>query len=165
MQLPQPPEYGLPEESELFGAVLDPDEELFAAAAAAAWAFATASAAAFASAAASSALYCFCVAESLIKGGSEDARLQQMALDSIDAYARLGGRCRPGADAALNQAGLGRFIGRMEKEGNPASASLNRVLGKRQAEIFFRTAVMSRGHRCPAGRVLMVHWYCRYRRR
>ena len=80
--------------------------------------------------------------ESLIKGGSEDARLQQMALDSIDAYARLGSRCRPDADAALNQAGLGRFIGRMEKEGNPASASLNRVLGKQQAEIFFRTAVM-----------------------
>ena len=80
--------------------------------------------------------------ESLIKGGSDDARLKQMALDSIDAYARLCIRCRPGADAAVNQEGLSRFIERMVKEGNPASASLTRVLGKQQAEIFFRTAVM-----------------------
>ena len=77
------------------------------------------------------------MAGSLIKTGDK-ARLEQMALDALKAYA---------AQAAApvkagNIAGLQAFQQRMVKEGNPSTAALTKTLGREGAEEFFRTVVM-----------------------
>ena len=77
---------------------------------------------------------------SLIKGGSDDARLIAMLTDSVAAY---GATCAARCEFRMeNCAGLRSFVDRMVEQGNPASATLEKVLGKERAEAFFRTAVM-----------------------
>ena len=60
--------------------------------------------------------------------------------NAVEAY---GENCRRHTEAReANRAGLAAFIGQMIRQGNPASATLERVLGKAGAERFFRTLVM-----------------------
>lgn len=80
------------------------------------------------------------MAYSLIKGGTDDARLAAMLRDSADAYAKA---CAAQADVRPeNLTGLREFIDRMVSDGNPSSATMERVLGKEGAERFFRTVTM-----------------------
>lgn len=79
---------------------------------------------------------------SLIKGGvgADGWRLWAMLAAAVEAY---GENCRRHTEAReANRAGLAAFIGQMIRQGNPASATLERVLGKAGAERFFRTLVM-----------------------
>lgn len=78
---------------------------------------------------------------SLIKGGSSAADLQEMLAAEARAYAC---RCRQERVpmSAADRQGLKRFTDRMVREGNPSSAVLTRVLGKKEAERFFRMMVM-----------------------
>jgi len=78
---------------------------------------------------------------SLIKGGSSAADLQKMLAAEADAYAC---RClqEKAPISAADRQGLKKFTDRMVREGNPSSAVLARVLGKREAERFFRMMVM-----------------------
>ena len=78
---------------------------------------------------------------SLIKGttdGSED-RLLAMVRDSLAAYADL---CRTAPKDPENLTALRAFQDRMIKDGNPSSATMEKVLGKDGAERFFREVVM-----------------------
>ena len=75
---------------------------------------------------------------SLIKTGDK-ARLAQMALDALKAYARQAAAAPVKPE---NLAGLKAFQERMVREGNPSTAALTRTLGKEGAEAFFRTVVM-----------------------
>ena len=78
------------------------------------------------------------MAGSLIKTGDK-ARLEQMALDALTAYAEQAAAA-PVKEG--NLAGLKAFQQRMIREGNPSTAALTRTLGKEGAETFFRTCVM-----------------------
>ena len=78
------------------------------------------------------------MAGSLIKTGDR-ARLEQMALDALKAYAAQAAAAPVKAE---NIAGLKAFRRRMIEEGNPSTAALTRTLGKAGAEEFFRTVVM-----------------------
>ena len=78
------------------------------------------------------------MAGSLIKTGDR-ARLEQMALDALKAYAAQAAAAPVKAE---NIAGLKAFRRRMIEEGNPSTAALTRILGKAGAEEFFRTVVM-----------------------
>ena len=75
---------------------------------------------------------------SLIKAGDK-ARLEQMALDALRAYAAQAAAAPMKPE---NLEGLRAFQARMVKEGNPSTAALTRTLGKEGAETFFRTVVM-----------------------
>ena len=78
------------------------------------------------------------MAGSLIKTGDR-ARLEQMALDALKAYAAQAAAAPVKAE---NIAGLKAFRRRMIEEGNPSTAALTKTLGKEGAEAFFRTVVM-----------------------
>ena len=78
------------------------------------------------------------MAGSLIKTG-EKARLEQMALDALKAYAQQAAAAPVKPE---NVAGLKAFQQRMVREGNPSTAALTKTLGKEGAEAFFRTVVM-----------------------
>ena len=78
------------------------------------------------------------MAGSLIKTGDR-ARLEQMALDALKAYAAQAAAAPVKAE---NIAGLKAFRRRMIEEGNPSTAALTMTLGKAGAEEFFRTVVM-----------------------
>ena len=78
------------------------------------------------------------MAGSIIKTGDR-ARLEQMALDALKAYAAQAAAAPVKAE---NIAGLKAFRRRMIEEGNPSTAALTRTLGKAGAEEFFRTVVM-----------------------
>ena len=85
-------------------------------------------------------------AYSLIKGGTDDVRLARMLGDSVAAYAA---ECaRHTVPDAANGKKLAAFIDRMVRDGNPASGTLARALGKAQAEAFFRARVMPAAY-CP----------------
>ena len=75
---------------------------------------------------------------SLIKTG-EKARLEQMALDALEAYTEQAAAAPVKPE---NVEGLKAFQQRMVKEGNPSAAALTRTLGKEGAETFFKTVVM-----------------------
>lgn len=81
---------------------------------------------------------------SLIKGGedADDAALTAMLCESAGAYGRLCAQNPPDENAAANLRGLEAFVGRMVREGNPSGPTMRRVLGRRQAELFFTKAVM-----------------------
>ena len=78
------------------------------------------------------------MAGSLIKTGDR-ARLEQMALDALKAYAAQAAAAPVKAE---NIAGLKAFRRRMIEEGNPSTAALTRTLGQEGAETFFQTVVM-----------------------
>jgi len=78
------------------------------------------------------------MAGSLIKTGDK-ARLDQMALDALKAYARQAAAAPVKPE---NVTGLQAFQQRMVREGNPSTAALTRALGQEGAETFFRTVVM-----------------------
>ena len=78
------------------------------------------------------------MAGSLIKTGDR-ARLEQMALDALKAYAAQAAAAPVKAE---NIAGLKAFRRRMIEEGNPSTAALTKTLGQEGAEAFFRTVVM-----------------------
>ena len=78
------------------------------------------------------------MAASLIKTGDK-ARLDQMALDALKAYARQAAAAPVKPE---NVAGLQAFQQRMVREGNPSTAALTRTLGQEGAETFFQTVVM-----------------------
>ena len=78
------------------------------------------------------------MAGSLIKTG-EKARLEQMALDALKAYAQQAAAAPVKPE---NLEGLKAFQQRMVREGNPSTAVLTKTLGKEGAETFFRTVVM-----------------------
>jgi hypothetical protein len=78
------------------------------------------------------------MAGSLIKTGDR-ARLEQMALDALKAYAAQAAAAPVKAE---NIAGLKAFRRRMIEEGNPSTAALTKTLGQEGAEEFFRTVVM-----------------------
>ena len=75
---------------------------------------------------------------SLIKTGDK-ARLEQMALDALQAYAK---QAAAAPTKPENLAGLTAFQRRMVQEGNPSTAALTRTLGQAGAEAFFKTVVM-----------------------
>ena len=75
---------------------------------------------------------------SLIKTGDK-ARLEQMALDALQAYAQ---QTAAAPVKAENLPGLKAFQRRMVQEGNPASDAMTRTLGKKGAETFFTTVAM-----------------------
>ena len=75
---------------------------------------------------------------SLIKTGDK-ARLEQMALDALNAYTEQAAAAPVKPE---NLAGLKAFQRRMIQEGNPSTAALTRTLGKEGAQEFFRTVVM-----------------------
>lgn len=77
---------------------------------------------------------------SLIKGGTDDAPLSAMLLDSARAYAAV--CAKNAAPRPANRARLAAFVDRMAAEGNPSSATMEKVLGKAEAERFFRTHIM-----------------------
>lgn len=77
---------------------------------------------------------------SLIKGGTDEAALTQMLKESVCAYVE---ECSLHAEPDnANREKLKVFADRMVRDGNPSSATLQRVLGKNGAETFFRTHVM-----------------------
>lgn len=78
------------------------------------------------------------MAGSLIKTGDK-ARLNQMALDALKAYARQAAAAPVKPE---NVAGLQAFQQRMVREGNPSTAALTKTLGQEGAETFFQTVVM-----------------------
>jgi hypothetical protein len=78
------------------------------------------------------------MAGSLIKTG-ENARLEQMALDALKAYAQQAAAAPVKPE---NLEGLKAFQQRMVREGNPSTAALTKTLGQEGAEAFFRTVVM-----------------------
>ena len=78
------------------------------------------------------------MAGSLIKTGDR-ARLTQMALDALTAYARQAAAAPVKPE---NLEGLKAFQQRMIQEGNPSTAALTRTLGREGAETFFETTVM-----------------------
>ena len=78
------------------------------------------------------------MAGSLIKTGDQ-ARLQQMALDALTAYAQQAAAAPVKPE---NIEGLKTFQQRMIREGNPSTAALTKTLGREGAEEFFRTVVM-----------------------
>lgn len=79
-------------------------------------------------------------AYSLIKGGNQDEALLTLIIETIEAYSLV---CKEETQQAPdNLIRLAAFVDRMVKEGNPSSATMNRVLGKEQAELFFRKVVM-----------------------
>lgn len=78
------------------------------------------------------------MAGSLIKTG-EKARLEQMALDALKAYAQ---QAAAASVKPENLEGLKAFQQRMVQEGNPSTAALTKTLGQEGAETFFRTVVM-----------------------
>ena len=78
------------------------------------------------------------MAGSLIKTGDK-ARLDQMALDALKAYARQAAAAPVKPE---NLEGLKAFQQRMVQEGNPSTAALTRTLGQEGAETFFQTVVM-----------------------
>ncbi len=75
---------------------------------------------------------------SLIKAGDK-ARLSEMALDALKAYAKQAAAAPAQSE---NLQGLKSFQQRMVKEGNPSTAALTKTLGKEGAEAFFETVVM-----------------------
>ena len=78
---------------------------------------------------------------SLIKGvedGNEEA-LKNMLKDSIEAYLKVAAGAETKEE---NLKGLKAFQNRMVKEGNPSSATMEKLLKKDGAETFFRTVVM-----------------------
>lgn len=77
---------------------------------------------------------------SLIKGGEDEEALLTMIMDSVKAYGEVCKEQRQPYSANLIR--LDAFVERMIEEGNPSTATMNRVLGKEQAEVFFRNAVM-----------------------
>lgn len=81
---------------------------------------------------------------SLIKGGSDenDEALTAMVLESAGVYL---GEVLEAKKSEKNLAGLRQFRERMINEGNPASDTLNKTLGKRGAEEFFKEWVMKIG--------------------
>jgi hypothetical protein len=79
---------------------------------------------------------------SLIKGGGDEAALAAMLSETVRAYAAECSGPAAAQRSEANRAGLGAFLGRMAKEGNPSSAAMEKALGKEGAERFFRTAVM-----------------------
>ena len=78
------------------------------------------------------------MAGSLIKTG-EKARLDEMALDALKAYAQQAAAAPVKPE---NAAGRQAFQQRMVQEGNPSTAALTKTLGQEGAEAFFRTVVM-----------------------
>ena len=78
------------------------------------------------------------MAGSLIKTGDR-ARLDEMALDALKAYAEQAAAAPVKPE---NLDGLKAFQQRMVQEGNPSTAALTRTLGQEGAEAFFRTVVM-----------------------
>lgn len=80
---------------------------------------------------------------SLIKGGkagTDDQALEVMLLQMLRIYAVQCSQRRETEGGNLT--GLENFVNRMVQEGNPASATLCRVLGAKEAEVFFRKMVM-----------------------
>ena len=78
---------------------------------------------------------------SLIKGGTaaDEERLSLMVRRSLEAYAEAAaGASRDPA----NLVKLKAFADRMIRDGNPSSGTMEKVLGKKGAVEFFRTAVM-----------------------
>jgi hypothetical protein len=80
--------------------------------------------------------------DSLIKGGRDWESLKKMAAASMHAYAEMAASHPQGTCAAENQHRLNAFIDRMVKEGNPSSSIMMKVMGKEEAEHFFRTVIM-----------------------
>lgn len=82
--------------------------------------------------------------DSLIKSGEDGAALFSMLADSVSAYAAVAAQHQtPSAD---NLTGLAAFIERMVREGNPSTATMEKLLGKAGAEAFFRAAVMPKDY-------------------
>ncbi len=76
---------------------------------------------------------------SLIKGSESD--MTDMIMDSLSAYFRAVAATDQ-ENKEENRTGLLHFRNRMITEGNPASQTLNKVLGKEQAVTFFQQYVM-----------------------
>ena len=78
---------------------------------------------------------------SLIKGGEEekDERFAAMVQDALSVYAELCGSAKRDPE---NRRGLEAFRLRMLREGNPASSTMEKVLGKDGAKRFFCSTVM-----------------------
>ena len=83
--------------------------------------------------------------DSLIKGGIDWESLKKMAAASMHAYAEMAASHPPGTTAEGNQHRLNAFIDRMVQEGNPSSSTMMKVMGKEEAEHFFRTVIMPAG--------------------
>jgi hypothetical protein len=83
---------------------------------------------------------------SLIKGGKDRAALAEMLGETVRVYSHYcAGRAAqpPQADAAReNLKGIAAFAGRMVILGNPSRSILEKTLGARGAENFFRNIVM-----------------------
>lgn len=77
---------------------------------------------------------------SLIKGGTQEERLCSMLSDTIGAYVQECALHTQQAPENLKK--LQAFADRMVQDGNPSSATLERVLGKTGAETFFRNHIM-----------------------
>ena len=80
--------------------------------------------------------------DSLIKGGDDQKALLLMAQESVSAYAHA---CKDAGTDQANLIGLRVFQERMLKDGNPSSATLEKVLGKEEAAAFFRHHIMPCG--------------------
>ena len=76
---------------------------------------------------------------SLIKESTDETRVKECILESFRSY--LAGMKTAEKDPA-NLEKLAVFRERMIKEGNPATDTMNKVLGKEGAETFFRKCVM-----------------------
>lgn len=78
---------------------------------------------------------------SLIKGGTGCApsKLQEMAMICVDRYLEAAGQA---VSKKENLAGLHKFQDDMWNLGNPSSEIMTKVLGKGEAERFFRSAVL-----------------------
>lgn len=74
---------------------------------------------------------------SMIKGGEgvDAATLLELAERSIDAYLEI---AKKADKDELNLKGLQAFQERMVSEGNPSSGTMNKVLGEKGQEKFFR---------------------------
>lgn len=80
--------------------------------------------------------------DSLIKGGRDWKSLKKMAAASMHAYTEMAASHPPGTTADENQHRLNAFIDRMVQEGNPSSSTMMKVMGKEEAEHFFRAVIM-----------------------
>lgn len=76
---------------------------------------------------------------SLIKGGADDAALLDLLETSVRAYAETAVRA---VRSTGSHAKLAAFVDAMIEKGNPASATLERALGAKGAQRFFREAIM-----------------------
>lgn len=78
---------------------------------------------------------------SLIKCGTkkEEDMLMDMILDALSSYRQVIDKAEVDSE---NQKRLASFATRMVQEGNPSSATLEKVLGKEKAEDFFHKVVM-----------------------